>query len=80
MQRVLNNPRHFILSKEASYREMVEVGYANLYSNAIYAHHHYMSRLMTKRSECAPSEDSDQPRHPPSLIRVRCPYEESLGL
>ena len=30
-----------------------------------------MSRLMTKpQSECAPSEDSDQPGHPPSLIRV----------
>ena len=30
-----------------------------------------MSRLMTKPTkECAPSEDSDQPGHPPSLIRV----------
>ena len=29
-----------------------------------------MSRLMTKRNDCAPSEDSDQPGHPPSLIRV----------
>ena len=25
---------------------------------------------------CAPSEDSDQPRHPPSL---RCPHEETMG-
>ena len=24
-------------------------------------------------------EDSHQPRHPPSLIRVRRPHEESLG-
>ena len=31
----------------------------------------YMSRLMTKPiNGCAPSEDSDQPGHPPSLIRV----------
>ena len=30
------------------------------------------SRLMTKTNKmaCAPSEDSDQPEHPPSLIRV----------
>ena len=32
-----------------------------------------MSRLMTKptkKKECAPIDDSDQPGHPPSLIRV----------
>ena len=28
---------------------------------------------------CAPSEDSDQPGHPPSLISHRCPHEEILG-
>ena len=28
---------------------------------------------------CAPSEDSDQPGHPPSLISLRCPHEETLG-
>ena len=27
----------------------------------------------------APSEDSDQPGHLPSLISLRCPHEESLG-
>ena len=30
-------------------------------------------------NECAPSEDSDQPGHPPSLISLRCPHEESSG-
>ena len=30
----------------------------------------------TNKMICAPSEDSDQPGHPPSLC---CPYEESLG-
>ena len=30
----------------------------------------HMSRLVTKPTKCAPSEDSDQPGHPPSLIRV----------
>ena len=31
----------------------------------------YMSRDMTKpTNDSAPSEDSDQPGHPPSLIRV----------
>ena len=35
----------------------------NLYS--------HMSRDMTnQQNACAPSEDSDQPGHPPSLIRV----------
>ena len=28
---------------------------------------------------CAPSEDSDQPGHPPIVISRRCPPEESLG-
>ena len=27
----------------------------------------------------APSEDSDQPGRPPSLISLRCPHEETLG-
>ena len=27
---------------------------------------------------CAPSEDSDQPGHPPSLISLHCPHE-NLG-
>ena len=30
----------------------------------------HLSCDMTKPTKCAPSEDSDQPRHPPSLIRV----------
>ena len=33
-----------------------------------------------QQNECAPREDSDQPGHPPSLISLRCPHEESLGL
>ena len=28
---------------------------------------------------CVPSEDSDQPRHLPSLISLCCPHEETLG-
>ena len=32
-----------------------------------------------QQSECAPSEDSDQPGHPPSLISLCCPHEESSG-
>ena len=27
----------------------------------------------------APSVDSDHPGHPPSLISLRCPHEETLG-
>ena len=31
----------------------------------------YMSRLKTnQQNDCAPSEDSDHPGHPPTLIKV----------
>ena len=33
----------------------------------------------TNKMECAPSEHSDQPGHPPSLISLRCLHEETLG-
>ena len=33
----------------------------------------------TNKMACAPSSDSDQPGHLPSLISLRCPHEESLG-
>ena len=33
----------------------------------------------TNKMICAPSKDSDQPGHPPSLISLRCPLEEALG-
>ena len=36
---------------------------------------HDKSNKMT----CAPSKDSNQPGHPPSLISLRCPHEEALG-
>ena len=41
----------------------------------------YLSHLMAKTNlmTCAPSEDSDQRGHPPSLISLRCPHEETLG-
>ena len=33
----------------------------------------------TNKMACAPSEDSDQPGHLPSLISLCCPHEEILG-
>ena len=33
----------------------------------------------TNKMTSVPSEDSDQPGHPPSLISLRCPHEETLG-
>ena len=33
----------------------------------------------TNKLTCAPSEDSDQPGHPPSLISLCCLHEETLG-
>ena len=32
----------------------------------------------TNKVACAPSEDSDQPGHPPSLISLHCQHKESL--
>ena len=32
----------------------------------------------TNKMACAPSEDTDQPGHPPSLNSLRCPHDESL--
>ena len=32
-----------------------------------------------QQNVCAPSEDSDQPGHPPSLLSLRCPHEQRLG-
>ena len=38
-----------------------------------------MGRLMTNQQNgCAPSEHSEQPWHPPGLISLGCPHEESL--
>ena len=33
----------------------------------------------SSKMACAPSEDTDQPGHPPSLISLCCPHEETLG-
>ena len=33
----------------------------------------------TNKMAIAPSEDTDQPVHPPRLISLRCPHEETLG-
>ena len=33
----------------------------------------------TNKMTCAPGVDSDKPGLLPSLIGLRCPYEESLG-
>ena len=33
----------------------------------------------TNKKSFSPSEDSDQPGHPPSLISLRCPHEETFG-
>ena len=32
----------------------------------------------TNKMTCVPSEDSDQPGHPSSLISLRCLHEETL--
>ena len=40
------------------------------------AHSHFTDLncdMTNQQNECAPSEDSDQPGHPPSLIRVKDP-------
>ena len=40
----------------------------------------HLSRRKTKPTKWhAPNEDSDQPGHPPRLISLQCPHEETLG-
>ena len=39
----------------------------------------FAATWQNQQNEYMPSEDSDQPGHPPSLISLRCPHEESLG-
>ena len=41
--------------------------------------HNWATTWQNQQSDCAPSEDSDQPGHLPSLISLCCPHEESLG-
>ena len=40
---------------------------------------HMSAHDKTYKMAYAPSKDSDQPGHPPSLISLHCPHEESLG-
>ena len=35
-------------------------------------HNTWAMTWQNQQNECAPSEDSDQPGHPPSLISLRC--------
>ena len=50
---------------KASFKHYSNLRMSNSYLN-------YLKRLVTKLTKmaCVPSEDSDQPGHPPSLIRV----------
>ena len=41
--------------------------------------HIWAATWQNQQNECAPTEDSDQPGHPPILIGLRCPHEESFG-
>ena len=40
---------------------------------------HELPHDKTNKMAIAPSEDTDQPVHPLSLISLRCPHEETLG-
>ena len=45
-------------------------GYTLLYCNYHWKVYNWATTWQNQKKECAPSEDSDQPGHPPSLIRV----------
>ena len=45
------------------------------YNQTALTYEHAKTKKMTR----APSEDADQLGHPPSLISLHCPYEETLG-
>ena len=62
---------------QLKYHEPHNTNKLTLYSNAqitIWA-----ATWQNQQCGYALSEDSDQPGHPPSLISLRCPHEESLG-
>ena len=42
----------------------------HLKSRTVFLHNIWAASWQNQQSECAPSEDSDQPEHPPSLIRI----------
>ena len=41
--------------------------------------HNWAATWQNQQNDCAPSKDSDQPGHLPSLNSLCCPHEESLG-
>ena len=62
-------------SKTCFYGEIWNITYQLSYKSTLREPPHDKTNKMA----CASSEDSDQPGPPPSLIRVPCPHEESLG-
>ena len=50
----------------------------NLYNTTWNTHLFEPHHDKTNKMACAPSEDSDQPWHPPSLISLHCLHDESL--
>ena len=65
-------PKQRYTSKTAGCFQSAEPWHIQIVKSVIHEPPHDKTNKMT----CAPSEDSDQPGHPPSLIS---PHEESLG-
>ena len=79
---ILPSTRMFTFSKDSFFRTFLsslQLIFGGLCST--FVHHSINERLRDKTNKivCMSSEDSDQPGHPPSLISLRCPREESLG-
>ena len=66
---------NYLKDKRQAHNVFISVPHLPEISGAISESPHDKPNKLT----CVPSEDSDQPGHPPSLIRLCCPYEERLG-
>ena len=68
----------FYTTQEANNKYADQTGSMNKMICSFVVHIFRPPHDKTNKMVCAPSEDSDQPGHPPSLISLRCPHEESL--
>ena len=69
---LVGDSRSHIFSWRASYenKKLQEVGYNSFVHRCKHLKMKWAASWQNQQSDCAPSEDSDKPGHPPSLIRV----------
>ena len=79
VSRVAPSFMYIISFHNLSWKTKWSVSMNVLFSIQLTISHHWAATWQNQQYGCAASEDSDQPGHPPSLISLPCPHEESLG-